>query len=184
MARWADIESYLTILFQRLSGLNEENARLIFHSASSWRGRRNMISAALSSFRSKPGHVRSLHRVLGVCNQYAASRNDLAHGSIRMVRTIGGHRYLSITPMKTPFGPVIPNETLSPYNVQAIASNFLLLGGLIVTCFEDHTEQASSPERVEMLADLLPIPAHSNRLDPIVAEQFLSATPDHGAFLW
>jgi len=175
MARWSHLEYYLGELFKRITNMNEDVARGVFHSAKSWRSRYDMLMGALDNSASIPGVIPALKEVVATANRYASFRNILAHDHVQLAppaSNLGGMRVLVIRPPKADLTDQSAPMILRTH-IERAGENVRLLHAIVANALKwDGEDQLGSPERLRWLLDQLPTDPHSATVDPSVAEQF------------
>jgi hypothetical protein len=178
MARWSHLEYYLGELFKRITNMNEDVARGVFHSAKSWRSRYDMLIGALDNTASLPGVIVALKEVVATANRYAAFRNILAHDHVQLAppaSNLGGMRVLVIRPPKAALTDQSATSILRVH-IERAGENIRLLHAIVANALKwDGQDQLGSPERLQWLLAQLPTEPQSATVDPSVAEQFALA---------
>jgi hypothetical protein len=79
MLAWQLVERELATLFWRLTGIPADMAFQIFYSGTSFNGRIDIFSAALTTSKAHEGAIALAHSIIGKAKSYSAYRNKFAH---------------------------------------------------------------------------------------------------------
>lgn len=175
VGRWSTLEYFLGLMFRQITNMEEIVARHVFHSARSWRGRYDMLSGALSASAGPPGTVESWQTIINLVNKYAVFRNVLAHDHVQLsgFNRANGARLLVIRRPISDLSFASPDPFYHRGQIEIASDNFFLIGALVSQAISHPAgDQLGSPERLRWLAEQLPNPPHSGKVDPNVAAQF------------
>lgn len=181
VARWAHLEFTFGGLFYRVTGLTENQAKHIFHSGRNWRTKRDMLEAAIQQTPGPPGLTAARMALLDRAEDYSGFRNAVAHDALHISpiwfdrkKTM---RELVIRPHISSLDPVYDEKGIERVHLENAATNIHLLTGVVShACNYPADDQLGSPERLRMLASLLPKEARSSPPAPSDQDQMLLGT--------
>ncbi|WP_332770310.1 hypothetical protein [Phenylobacterium sp.] len=148
MAAWGYLERCLSEALARLAGLSPQMADAIFYSANSFSGRSAMVMACVPFARTVPVGKTFLTKAVLLANEYALTRNTLAHDHHELDWPEGGEPQWLI---RSPRG----GPTLSPDQIRNADHNFSLLTYIIGLSWK-RGSQLLDPELSLALLRLMP----------------------------
>lgn len=171
IARWAHLEHTFGALFYRITGLTENQARHMFHSGRNWRTKRDLLEAAIHQTPGRPGVKSARMTLLDRAEDYSAFRNAVAHDALHIspvwFQRGKSLRELVIRPQVASIDPIYDEKGIERCHLENGATNIHLLTGVVThACNYQPDEQLGAPERLQMLASLLPREARSTPPSP------------------
>lgn len=178
IAKWSEMEYLAGGLFWKITGLDREQAKAIFHSGQNWRTKTGMLTAALSKTPLKPGVAAALKAIVDRSLRYAEFRNIVAHDMIQLepiwVSEGKSIRSLCLRPHDASLDPVYDGKAIRRENLEFGARNISLLTAIMSHAVSRPTDdQLAAPERLQRLVASLPEVPHLIAPDPSIEEQII-----------
>lgn len=166
VARWALLEFQCGALFHRATEMPVSQAKHVFHSASSWRGKTSMLRAAIEERPGPPGLKTARLSILAKAERYYSVRNAVAHDMYFLmpiwVARGGTRRELAIRPHQSSLEPIYDEKALERCHLENASQNIHLLSAITsLAIMTDPNDQLGCPERLQYLLALLPDDARS-----------------------
>jgi hypothetical protein len=160
LAEWARIEYVLALIFAELSKIDDQDTGVrIFYSVRTFKGRIDMLNAALSGSDEDEEMVACIKGAIKKSHEYSETRNRLAHDSAMFLRheKLPGGQHIVINPEKLHDARSSEHieNALTISSLREIRSNFERLRGLLVVvhaCFFSDTLPENYREQFMQLA--------------------------------
>ena len=165
MAAWSAVEDGLFEWFKRCTGMQEQLARVVFYSARSFEGRRDMLEAAIPFSPTDEKTRTAIRKCMLRAGQYAAFRNRIAHRHMLYTYEIQPPQFVLIEG-RTLSGP-IEGATLKYVTIEALkiaAHNFRRLTDCILAFHPDWQEPAVCEQGC--LEEILALPTEADSTEP------------------